>query len=82
MFTGRTNDKRIPYVIMGCIALLSATLSFIFLPETKGTVLPATVEDAVELKPYISHHKSSRRTNKIIEMAASKEELKNLKVSA
>jgi len=79
MYLGRTNDKRIPYVIMGCIALVSALLSFIFLPETKGTVLPATVEDAVQLKPYIAHRKQLKRKNRQKEFAEIQEELKNLK---
>jgi len=82
MYLGRTNDKRIPYVIMGCIALLSASLSFIFLPETKGTVLPATVEDAVRLKPFIAHRRRYRKSNETARTTVDSEELKELKFSS
>jgi len=40
---------------MGILALLSAFCSFVFLPETKGTILPGTIEEAAELKPYLQN---------------------------
>jgi len=55
MYLGETTSRYIPYLVMGILALLSAFCSFVFLPETKGTILPGTIEEAAELKPYLQN---------------------------
>lgn len=61
MYLGETTSKFVPYLAMGGIALLSSVCSFFVLPETKGTVLPGTVEEAAKLKPYLPHKRELRR---------------------
>lgn len=67
MYLGETTSKFVPYMVMGLLALLSAALSFFILPETKGTVLPATPKEAAALKPILQHRKQQRSNSKIKE---------------
>jgi len=75
---GKTTSEFVPYMTMGSCALLSAALTFFFLPETKGTVLPGTIEEAVQLKPYLAH----RRRCKQRKVAIVSEEMATLKGEA
>lgn len=49
---GRTVDQALPYIIFGCLYISVALLSLL-LPETKGTRLPITIADAIELEKYV-----------------------------
>ncbi|XP_063227631.1 solute carrier family 22 member 21-like isoform X2 [Bacillus rossius redtenbacheri] len=45
VYLGSTTDVRLPYLILGCMALLGAGAAA-FLPETLGVKLPETLHDA------------------------------------
>ncbi|XP_078483982.1 solute carrier family 22 member 21-like [Ciona intestinalis] len=51
IFAGETMNLSIPFYVTGCLSLLSAFLT-IWLPETKVTGLPNTVDEALELESY------------------------------
>ena len=47
-FKGTTNSS-LPYIIFGGVSIASGVLT-LFLPETKGYEMPATVQDAIKLE--------------------------------
>nr|XP_026689910.1 solute carrier family 22 member 21-like isoform X1 [Ciona intestinalis] len=51
IFAGETMNLSIPFYVTGCLSVLS-TFLIIWLPETKVTGLPNTVEEALELEIY------------------------------
>ncbi|XP_078495779.1 solute carrier family 22 member 21-like [Ciona intestinalis] len=51
IFAGETMNLSIPFYVTGCLSLLSAFMT-IWLPETKATGLPNTVDEALELENY------------------------------
>ena len=55
---GRTVDQALPYIIFGCLYISVAFLSLL-LPETKGTHLPITIADAIELEKYVGFKKKT-----------------------
>jgi len=44
-FAGETYHESIPYLVIGSIAAI-ASVAMLFLPETRNTPLPETLEDA------------------------------------
>nr|XP_026694719.1 solute carrier family 22 member 4-like isoform X3 [Ciona intestinalis] len=48
---GETMNLSIPFYVTGCLSLLSAFMT-IWLPETKATGLPNTLDEALELENY------------------------------
>nr|XP_002123929.1 solute carrier family 22 member 4-like isoform X2 [Ciona intestinalis] len=51
IFAGETMNLSIPFYVTGCLSLLSAFMT-IWLPETKATGLPNTLDEALELENY------------------------------
>ena len=50
-FQGEKYFQPLPYLVMGTVAIVAA-FGMCFLPETKNTSLPETLEDAKKLNKY------------------------------
>jgi MFS family permease len=60
MLLGTLYSRNIPYIIYGSLAMTSAVLYLIFLPETKGLILPDTIEEMINDNDNKSHDDSMK----------------------